>query len=38
MAIAAPMVGLAYILFFPLIGLGTLLWLAGRAAVSRARN
>ena len=30
MVFAAPVVGLAYVLLFPFIGLATLLWLAGR--------
>jgi len=33
MAMATPFVGLAYVVFFPVIGLAMLAWIGGRAAV-----
>ena len=33
LAVAAPVLGLAYVIFFPVIGLAVLAWLGGRAVV-----
>ena len=38
MAVAAPVLGLAYIVLFPFIGLATLVWLAGRAVMGRVKD
>lgn len=38
MFIAAPFLGLAAVVFFPFIGLAMLMWMAGKAAVARAKN
>ena len=35
MVIAAPVLGLAYVVFFPVIGLAALAYLGGRALVGR---
>jgi hypothetical protein len=37
LAVAAPVIGLAYVVFFPVIGLAALAWLGGRAVAARAR-
>jgi hypothetical protein len=34
--LAAPFLGLMYVLFFPVVGLGMLAWMAGRALLKRA--
>ena len=38
MFIAAPFLGLAAVVFFPFIGLAMLMWMAGKAAVARAKD
>ncbi len=38
MAIAAPVLGLAYFVFFPIIGLAMLAWYGGRAVFGAARG
>jgi hypothetical protein len=34
MAVAAPLLGLAYVVFFPFIGLAALAWMGGRAVIA----
>ena len=38
MVFAAPVLGLAYVVLFPFIGLASLLWLAGRAVAARTKD
>ncbi len=33
--LAGPAIGLAYVVFFPFIGLGALVWIAGKAATAK---
>jgi hypothetical protein len=35
MVIAAPFIGLAYVVLFPFIGLALLLWMAGKAVAAK---
>ena len=37
MVIAAPVIGLVYVLLFPFIGLALLLWMAGKAVATRIK-